>query len=91
MRVLITGAAGFVGQQLARALLNDEDGRYTIILTDVIEASIPQGTKWPGNAKSVQADLLVDSSSVVDKGLDAVFIFHGIMSSGSESDFDLGE
>ncbi|KAK1763674.1 nucleoside-diphosphate-sugar epimerase [Phialemonium atrogriseum] len=90
MRILITGAAGFIGQLLAKTLLDDEEGRYHVVLTDIVEPPIPQGARWPQLAKSIKADLLVSSHSVVDKGLDAVFVFHGIMSSGSEADFDLG-
>lgn len=91
MRILITGAAGFVGQFLARKLLDDESGAHDIILTDVIEPPIPRGVKWPGRAKTIVADLCVDSEKVVETTLDAVYVFHGIMSSGSEANFELGE
>lgn len=90
MKVLITGAAGFIGQLLATTLLNDEEGKYSVILTDVIEPPIPKNTKWPQQAKAVKADLFTESETVVDKSLDAVFMFHGIMSSGAEADFELG-
>ncbi|KAL2075161.1 hypothetical protein VTL71DRAFT_103 [Oculimacula yallundae] len=88
MKVLITGAAGFIGQLLAEVLLNDET--YTVVLTDVILPPIPKGVKYPHNAKPVQADLCADTSTVIDKTIDAAFVFHGIMSSGSEANFDLG-
>ncbi|ROT38221.1 putative nucleoside-diphosphate-sugar epimerase [Sodiomyces alkalinus F11] len=90
MKVLITGAAGFVGQLLARTLLNDDEGKYDLILTDIIEPPIPSDAKFASQAKAIKADLLTDSAKVVAKDLDAVFIFHGIMSSGSEADFELG-
>lgn len=91
MRVLITGAAGFIGQLLAQTLLNDEEGRYTLVLTDIIEPPIPANAKWSKQATAIKADLFTDSPSVVDEKLDAAFLFHGIMSSGSETDFELGE
>jgi len=91
MRVLITGAAGFVGQFLARKLLDDEEGSHKVVLTDVIEPPIPRGVKRPENAKAVLADLCVDSAKVVEKSLEAVYVFHGIMSSGAEANFDLGK
>ncbi len=88
MKVLITGAAGFIGQLLAEVLLNDES--YTVVLSDIILPPIPKGVKYPQNAKPVKADLAEDTSAVVDESLDAAFVFHGIMSSGAEANFDFG-
>ncbi|KAG4420721.1 hypothetical protein IFR04_006107 [Cadophora malorum] len=88
MKVLITGAAGFIGQLLAEVLLNDES--YTVVLTDVVLPPIPKGVKYPQNAEAVQADLCADTSTVIDESIDAAFVFHGIMSSGSEANFDFG-
>ncbi|CZT13925.1 probable nucleoside-diphosphate-sugar epimerases [Rhynchosporium agropyri] len=88
MKILITGAAGFIGQLLAEVLLNDES--YTVVLTDVILPPIPKGVKYPQNAIHMQADLCADTSTVINKTIDAAFVFHGIMSSGSEANFDIG-
>ncbi|KAL4741205.1 hypothetical protein BDV11DRAFT_213461 [Aspergillus similis] len=88
MHILITGAAGFIGQLLAKELLDDPS--HTLILTDINEPPIPAGVKYPQNARTVTADLLKAADTVVDKSLDAVYAFHGIMSSGSEANFDLG-
>ncbi|KAJ9220991.1 hypothetical protein DTO027B5_5766 [Paecilomyces variotii] len=88
MHILITGAAGFIGQLLARELLNEES--YKVTLTDINEPPIPKGVKYPQNARIVKADLLSGADTVVDKSLDGVYAFHGIMSSGSEANFDLG-
>ncbi|GAB0137241.1 hypothetical protein EsDP_00005516 [Epichloe bromicola] len=90
MHVLITGAAGFIGQLVAKTLLNDEEGSYKLTLTDIIEAPIPEGVKFPDRAKSIKTDLLTGSQAVMDKDLDAAFVFHGIMSAGAEADFELG-
>jgi nucleoside-diphosphate-sugar epimerase len=91
-KILITGAAGFIGQLLTERLLSEP--QYQLILTDVVEPPIPSRAKNPSNAKSIKADLC-DSKSLNDLissslPLDAIFIFHGIMSSGSEANFDLG-
>ncbi|KAL2222529.1 hypothetical protein M432DRAFT_6688 [Thermoascus aurantiacus ATCC 26904] len=88
MHILITGAAGFIGQLLAKELLNDES--YQVTLTDINEPPIPKGVKYPQNARIIKADLLDGADAVVDKSLDAVYAFHGIMSSGSEANFELG-
>jgi len=88
MYVLITGAAGFIGQLVAEALLNDE--QYKVLLSDVVAPPIPKGVKYPHNAKTVQVDLCASPEKVAEKSLDAAFIFHGIMSAGSEANFELG-
>lgn len=86
--ILVTGANGFIGQLVCERLLNDE--RYTVLLTDVVEPPIPQNVKYPQNAKTIEADLCAAAETVVDGNLDAAFVFHGIMSAGSELEFSLG-
>jgi nucleoside-diphosphate-sugar epimerase len=86
-KILITGAGGFIGQFLARELLKDSTN--TLILTDITDFSFPRGAQNSENATIVRADLCVDTS-VVQPDLDAVYILHGIMSAGSEADFELG-
>ena len=88
MHILITGAAGFIGQLVATELLNDPS--HTVVLADVISPPVPKNVKYPQNARSVKVDLCDQASEIVEKSLDAVFVFHGIMSSGSELNFDLG-
>jgi len=88
MHILITGAAGFIGQLLAEELLNDPT--YRVTLTDIHQPPVPKGVRYPQNATAVKADLLAGAKDVVDSSLDAVYAFHGIMSSGSEANFDLG-
>jgi nucleoside-diphosphate-sugar epimerase len=90
--ILITGAAGFIGQLLAARLLSEPQNK--LILTDIIEPPVPPEAKHASNAKAFQADLC-DATSLhnlisTSLPLDAIFIFHGIMSSGSEANFDLG-
>lgn len=87
MKILITGAGGFIGQFLARELLKDANN--TLVLTDVVDFPVPKGAAHPQNASVVKMDLLKDQS-VITKDLNAIYMFHGIMSAGSEANFDLG-
>lgn len=91
--VLITGAAGFIGQQLAARLLHDASAQYRVILSDIVAPPIPDHGEPPERAVSIRADLC-DPRSLADliaasQPLAAVFVFHGIMSSGSEADPEL--
>ncbi|XP_037040107.1 D-erythronate dehydrogenase-like [Bradysia coprophila] len=90
MHILITGAGGFIGQLIASALLNDS--QYTVTLAGIVQPKIPGNVKYPQNAKTVTADLSDATClpSIVTKDLNAVYVLHGIMSSGSEADFELG-
>lgn len=86
MKVIITGAGGFVGQALAESLLNDG---HSVILTDLKEPPIPSRASNMHLARTVAADLCEDSD-ILAPDLDAIYVFHGIMSSGSEANFELG-
>lgn len=89
MHILITGASGFIGTLVARELLKESN--HTLVLTDIVEPSVPSGSAHPENAKCVKADLCKDAKAIVESGsFSAAYLFHGVMSSGSEANFDLG-
>lgn len=94
MNILITGAAGFIGQALTAALMK-ESPSASITLTDVIEPPVPleEGTnKANRNIGSLAADLT--SKDVCDElftqDLTHVYLLHGIMSGAAEANYDLG-
>ncbi|KAL7911705.1 nucleoside-diphosphate-sugar epimerase [Trichoderma velutinum] len=88
MKILITGAGGFVGQVLAQELLQNTTNK--LILTDTVDITLPKELPNYENATVIKADLLIESHKVVHDDLDVVCILHGIMSSGAEANFDLG-
>lgn len=87
--ILITGAAGFIGQRLTAALLSKHP-EYRLVLSDVVTPPVPAGISNTDSVKSIQADLSdansLSSLIAASQPLAAVFVFHGIMSSGSEAD-----
>ncbi|TQS33812.1 hypothetical protein Golomagni_05831 [Golovinomyces magnicellulatus] len=87
MKVLITGASGFVGQILGQSLLADG---HSVIFTDIVPPTVPAKATNKENATTIQADLFEKPASVLSADLDAIYVLHGIMSSGSEADFELG-
>ncbi|EGP88983.1 unnamed protein product [Zymoseptoria tritici ST99CH_3D1] len=87
MKILITGAGGLVGQLLAELLLNDN---HTVILADIFDPPIPAAASNKANATTLKADYYETPNAGLSADLDAIYVFHGIMSAGSEADFDLG-
>lgn len=93
-QILITGAAGFVGQTLVRPLLDASPG-VNITITDTIQPPIPadaSSAEYKGRITPVKADLTDAAAvaSLISQRFRAVYLLHGIMSSGSEANLDLG-
>ncbi|TXT05919.1 hypothetical protein VHUM_03680 [Vanrija humicola] len=93
--VLITGAGGWLGGLLAGAILADErTPNARLILADIVEPRAPAAAS-PKNAITLKADLCdpaaIDALFATPFGApDTVYCLHGIMSRGSEDEFDLG-
>jgi nucleoside-diphosphate-sugar epimerase len=90
--VLITGGAGFIGQELVRPLLAaNPEARLT--LTDVIEPSIPAVEEEEvKRISTLKADLTDDKvlRDLLSNQYSHVYILHGLMSGGAEANLDLG-
>ena len=90
--VLITGAGGWLGGVLAHELLSDPNTpNLHLILADIVEPKAPEGAK----AVTFKADLCereaVEKLFETEFGVpDTVYAMHGIMSRGSEDNFELG-
>lgn len=90
--VLITGAAGWLGGVLAQELQADpRTPNLYLILADIVEPKAPAGTK----AVTIKADLTekepIEQLFKTEFGIpDTIYALHGIMSRGSEDNFELG-
>lgn len=91
MNIIITGAGGFVGSLLAARLLNEP--RYHLTLTDIVEPAVPKDVKYRDHAQCLQGDIcdpaFIQTLVAGAQPLHAIFIFHGIMSAGSEANYEL--
>ncbi|KAF8630558.1 hypothetical protein AX17_005370 [Amanita inopinata Kibby_2008] len=89
--VLITGAAGFLGELLARSLAEESrDGSLRLILVDVVKPRIPEGVQGLSIVADLTDSLQVDKLFNGEFGVpDAIYCQHGVMSRGSEDNFDL--
>lgn len=86
--VLITGAAGFIGQALAIALLQG-GGIKKLSMTDVTEPNAPKGDC---TIEAFAADLTSADTcrTIFTEDIDEVFLLHGIMSGAAEANLELG-
>ncbi|WWD17528.1 hypothetical protein CI109_101969 [Kwoniella shandongensis] len=89
--VLVSGAGGFVGQQLVKLLLSLFSD-IKIIATDIVEPP-NHGITDKNRLRTVKADLgKIEEVKGLFEGekVDGVFALHGIMSGGAEANFPLG-
>ncbi|MGD9986868.1 D-erythronate dehydrogenase [Pseudonocardia sp.] len=93
MKVVVTGAAGFLGGRLARTLLDrgELDGRPVdeLVLLDVVAATVGEGDP---RVRTVVGDVADPAllGEVVDAGTDVVFHLAAVVSGQAEAEFDLG-
>ncbi|KAK7181865.1 hypothetical protein DPSP01_009465 [Paraphaeosphaeria sporulosa] len=86
--ILITGAGGFIGQELSNALLLS-DPSIQLTLADVFEPPSPNASR----TTSVKADLTTQAavdSLLSSQQWSTCYLLHGIMSGGAEANLDLG-
>lgn len=93
MKVVVTGAAGFLGGRLARTLLDrgELDGREIdeLVLLDVVAAGAGEGDP---RVRTVVGDVADPAllGEVVDAATDVVFHLAAVVSGQAEAEFDLG-
>ena len=91
-RILITGAAGFIGQALTSALLESSPD-LALTLTDVVEPPIPAAAAHHvGRVSAVRSDLTDPAAvaALLAAPFTAVYLLHGLMSGGAEANLELG-
>lgn len=90
--ILITGAAGFIGQVLAAALLESSPD-ITLILTDVTKPAVPPSVPQHADRVTPTSSDLTDPpavASLLSSPFQAVYLLHGLMSGGAEANLELG-
>lgn len=93
-RILITGAAGFIGQALAAALIKDGHVEK-MVLTDVVAPpalDTLQKVNKSSMCESIAADLTDKATCerLFSNDFTHVYLLHGIMSGAAEENLELG-
>jgi nucleoside-diphosphate-sugar epimerase len=90
MKVLITGAAGFLGSRVIRALLSNSSGLAEvsrIVAADTVPCPIADPRVDSRIGTILQPEFI---GSIVERDVDVIFHLAAVLSGQSEADFDLG-
>ena len=88
MQIIITGGGGFLGQRLARALLQSPMAFQELLLVDIL---LPDNPGQDARVRCQQADLTAaGAAALVTSETGIIFHLAAIVSSHAENDFDLG-
>ena len=89
MKIIITGAAGFLGQRLAKAILNSSLIFDELVLVDIV---MPSDPGKDDRVNCIQVDLSEESvaKNIITAETTIVFHLAAVVSSHAEKDFDLG-
>ncbi|MGZ8542084.1 MAG: D-erythronate dehydrogenase [Chitinophagaceae bacterium] len=89
MQIIITGGAGFLGQRLAKELLNSSLVFDELLLVDIVMPTNPDNDE---RVSCRQADLSDEASAknIVSSETGILFHLAAVVSSHAEKDFDLG-
>ena len=95
MKVLITGAAGFLGQKLAKKIADEGtvggSAVTELILVDIVPASLPEASSNI-TSKAITADFSKkdEVKAAIESKPDYIFHLAAIVSGDAEKNFELG-
>ncbi len=90
MKILVTGAAGFIGAALVEALARRDDVERIVAFDQMAPAASPAAKHPKVEAATGNLAYAPAARSIVDGSVDAIFHLASLVSGGAEQNFELG-